>query len=921
MSAMSRGDIFRVRMFNERGYSRQTCGSCGANFWSRVGRSDCGDTPCTDYYFDEIPIRSPPLTLYEVREKFLRFFQERGHEVIDPYPVVARWREDLYLTIASIAVFQPHVTRMVVPPPANPLVIAQPCIRLEDLGSVGYTLGRHLTNFIMGGHHAFNYPDKYVYFTDETVEFATEFFTKYVGVPEEELSLKESWWEGGGNAGPCFEVSVGGLEVATLVFMMYEVVDGKYVEMPLKIVDTGYGIERIAWLTQKTPTAFHAIYGSVVSEYHKILGIEEPPLAVLRAAFKRSGRLDLRDPRQYELLKRSISSELGMPEDETSRYLDGAVLVYNVLDHVKTALLMLSDGVVPSNSGEGYLARLVLRKVFRILSKLGASVDSVFKMLDIQARTWRDLHPRIDTAMNYIREVVELEYKRFQEVVERAPSIVKRYLSRGTPGLSLEDYVELYESHGLPPELAAETSSKLGYPASVPKEFYSALASKRTRAPIKRVELLPVPKEVYERVVNLPPTKRLFHEDPYVREFKARVIDVVDDYIVLDQTAFYPEGGGQKSDRGVMRTGESAYEVVDVRKVGDVVVHRVKPAPNGVSKGQEVHGKIDWDSRYSHMRHHTATHVLLGVLRKIYGDHIWQAGAEKEETKGRLDVTHFRMPTAEEIKLIEREVNRIINEARPVVYRVMSKYDAERAYGFRIYQGGVPLEPVIRVVEVEGIDAEACYGTHLKNTAEVGGFKLINVEKIQDGVIRFEYVAGPQLVVYASSLEEKIKSAERLLGGELLERVPRFLKELEELKGNLLRYREFYRNALIDSINRSRERVSESCSVSVVPVELFDEKFFTEVLRDYIQVNTDAVVVIVSSGAERARIEVSEGARASASVDAVDLVSMIAKMVGGKGGGKRDHAVLVLNKALRDRDINEIRRVVTERVRELCSTH
>lgn len=920
MSAMSREDIFRVRMFNERGYSRQTCGSCKAYFWSRVSRSNCGDTPCTDYYFDEILIKSPPLTLYEVREKFLRFFQERGHEVVNPYPVVARWREDLYLTIASIAVFQPHVTKMVVPPPANPLVIAQPCIRLEDLGSVGYTLGRHLTNFIMGGHHAFNYPDKYVYFTDETVEFATEFFTKYIGVPEEELALKESWWEGGGNAGPCFEVSVGGLEVATLVFMMYEVVDGKYVEMPLKIVDTGYGIERIAWLTQKTPTAFHAIYGDIVGEYHKILGIEEPPTAVLRTAFKKSGRLDLRDPLQFELLKGSISSELGMPREEVSKYLDGAVLVYNVLDHVKTALLMLSDGVVPSNSGEGYLARLVLRKVFRILSKLGTGVDSVFKMFDLQARTWRDLHPRIDTAKDYIHEVIELEYRRFQEVVERAPSIVKRYLSRGTPGLSLEDYVELYESHGLPPELTAEVSSRLGYPASVPREFYSALASKRARAPIKKVEQLPVPKEVYEKVAGLPATRRLFHEDPYMREFKARVIDVIGDYIVLDQTAFYPEGGGQKADRGIMRIGDSAYEVVDVQKVGDVVVHKVKPAPHGVSRGQEVYGRIDWDSRYSHMRHHTATHILLGVLRNVYGDHIWQAGAEKEETKGRLDVTHFRMPTADEIKLIEREVNRIINEARPVVNKVMPKYDAERTYGFRLYQGGVPLEPMIRVVEVEGVDAEACYGTHLKNTAEVGGFKLINVEKIQDGVIRFEYVAGPQLVVYANGLEEKIRNAEKLLGGELLERVPRFLRELEELKRSLLRYREFYKGALIDSINRNRERVSESCSVSVVPVELFDEKFFTEVLRDYIQVNTDAVVVIISSGAERTRIEVSEGAKASANVDAVDLVNTIAKTVGGKGGGKRDHAVLVLNRALRDHDVNEIKRVVIERVKELCST-
>ncbi|MCX8184438.1 MAG: alanine--tRNA ligase [Sulfolobales archaeon] len=917
---MSREDIFRVRMFREKEYSRQVCGSCRAHFWSKPRRLDCGDTPCTDYYFDEVPLKSPPLSLSEVREKFLKFFQERGHEVIDPYPVVARWREDIYLTIASIAVFQPHVTKMIIQPPANPLVIAQPCVRLEDLGSVGYTLGRHLTNFIMGGHHAFNYSDRYVYFTDETTELATEFFTKYVGVPEDELSFKESWWEGGGNAGPCFEVSVGGLEVATLVFMMYDVADGKYVEMPLKIVDTGYGIERIAWLTQKTPTAFHAIYGDLVSTYHKIMDIEEPPKEVLRAVFKKAGKLDLRDPNQFESLKKLVSYELRIPEGEISKHLDGAVLVYNALDHVKTALLMLSDGVVPSNSGEGYLARLVLRKVFRILVKLGVSVDSVLKMFELQTLAWRNFHPRVGSAWNYVQEVVELEYKKFQELVDRAPSIVKKYLSRGTPGLSLEDYVELHESHGLPPELVAEVSLKLGQKVYIPREIYSALASKRIRAPIKKAEVLPIPVEVVKRVEKLPAAEKLFHVDSYIREFKARVIDVIGDYIVLDRTAFYPEGGGQKADRGRIRVGSKNYEVIDVQKIGDVVLHKVRPEPQDISVGLEVYGEIDWNVRYSHMRHHTATHILLGVLRKIYGDHIWQAGAEKEVAKGRLDVTHFKLPTAEEIKLIEREVNRIINEARPVVFKVMPKYDAERVYGFKLYQGGVPLEPLIRVVEVSGIDAEACFGTHLRNTAEVGGFKLINVEKIQDGVIRFEYVAGPQLVEYAHQLEEKINSAEKLVGGELLERLPRFLRELEDVRKTLQKYREFYRNSLVSDIVKRREAISENCSVSIIATEIIDEKLSAEVLKDYVEENPATVIALISIEPKRTHIEISEGARASSRVDAVDLVNRIAEIVGGKGGGKRDHAVLVLNRSIQDSEVNEVRRVILERVRELCST-
>ena len=182
--------IYEVRMFREREYKRQRCGICGEFFWSLKERDECGDAPCSDYTFFDMKIGSAPLTVKEARDKFLNFFKRKGHEVLDPYPVVARWRDDLYLTIASIIVFQPHVTSGMVPPPANPLVIAQPCIRLEDLDSVGYTFGRHLTSFIMGGHHAFNYPDRKVYFTHETVDLAREFFTSEIGIPEEEQCLR-----------------------------------------------------------------------------------------------------------------------------------------------------------------------------------------------------------------------------------------------------------------------------------------------------------------------------------------------------------------------------------------------------------------------------------------------------------------------------------------------------------------------------------------------------------------------------------------------------------------------------------------------------------------------------------------------------------------------------------------------------------
>ncbi|MGC8557051.1 MAG: alanine--tRNA ligase-related protein, partial [Fervidicoccus sp.] len=252
---------YLLNFFKENGFVRKRCKKCGEYFWTLNTEFDtCQDAPCVEYFFDSIPVKRP-LSVREARQTFLTFFEKRGHKILDPRPVVARWREDLYLTIASIVLFQPHVTSGLVPPPANPLVVSQPCIRLEDIDNVGLTMGRHLTLFEMGGHHAFNERNgKFIYWKDETVRYSFEFFTKEIGIPPELLVFKESWWEGGGNAGPSFEVTVGGLEPATLVFMQYKKNGNNLEPIPLQIVDTGYGIERIAWFTQKTPTAFHAIY-------------------------------------------------------------------------------------------------------------------------------------------------------------------------------------------------------------------------------------------------------------------------------------------------------------------------------------------------------------------------------------------------------------------------------------------------------------------------------------------------------------------------------------------------------------------------------------------------------------------------------------------------------------------------------------
>ncbi len=260
-----------ITFLTENGFVRKRCPKCGKHFWTaNPDREICGDPPCESYSFIGNPVFKRPFELDEMREYYLSFFEKRGHGRIERYPVVARWRADIYLTIASIADFQPFVTSGVVPPPANPLTISQPCIRLDDLDSVGRT-GRHLTLFEMMAHHAFNYPGKEIYWKNETVAYCTELLNE-LGVKNEDIVYKEEPWAGGGNAGPCLEAIVGGLEVATLVFMNLEEHPGgdieikgaRYRKMDNYIVDTGYGLERFVWASKGTPTVYDAIFPKVV---------------------------------------------------------------------------------------------------------------------------------------------------------------------------------------------------------------------------------------------------------------------------------------------------------------------------------------------------------------------------------------------------------------------------------------------------------------------------------------------------------------------------------------------------------------------------------------------------------------------------------------------------------------------------------
>ncbi|MCK5562840.1 alanine--tRNA ligase, partial [Candidatus Bathyarchaeota archaeon] len=310
--------------------------------------------------------------------------------------------------------------------------------------------------------------------------------------------------------------------------------------------------------------------------------------------------------------------------------------------------------------------------------------------------------------------------------------------TKGINQIPTDMLMQLYDSHGLPPEVVAETAKEEGITVSLPEDFYGMIAKSHIQAPTREAE---TPSELEAKLSGVPPTRMLYYEDPYLQKFEANVLQVVNGkYVVLDQTAFYPEGGGQPSDQGFLRFKGGQAEVTDVQKVGNIIVHVVKDT---VPKRKSVvTGTINWERRNSLMKQHTATHVLMGAARRVLGQHVWQAGAQKDVDRSRLDFSHFRRLTLEEMHKIEELANETVIRSVPVETSWKPRTEAEKQYGFRLYQGGVVPGKEIRVVNIKDWDVEACGGTHLRNTGEIGFIKILHTERIQDGVERIIFSTG-----------------------------------------------------------------------------------------------------------------------------------------------------------------------------------
>ena len=742
---------YALPFFKQEGFVRKHCPKCGEYFWTQNAQQDtCGESgsdECGCYTFLGNPATNRKFSLSEMREAFLSFFEKNGHTRIKPYPVVARWRKDIYLTHASIIDFQPYVTEGIAPPPANPLVISQPCIRLTDISNTGPTFGRHLTIFEMGGAHAFNYPDKEIYWKDDTVRFHHRFATEVLGIKSEEVIYKEGVWVGGGNAGPDVECICRGLEVGTLVFMQYKVVGDDFVELPIRTVDTGYGIDRFTWISQGVPSLFQAIYGDLLDKVLSMAGIAKVDSDFLMRVAKYSGLVSV-DKRANRMIARKRVSELtGIDLQTLERVLVPIENAWAVTDHTKTLSFMLSEGVVPSNIQEGYLARLLFRRVYRLMRSLNMEPAKLYDIIDMQADYWGKDFPRIKEMQNEVIEMLKVEEEKFVETLKRGEGMVKRIATdlrlKGTGKMPMDTLTELYDSHGLPPEIVKQAAEKEGVEVEVPENFYALIANRHMQAskPVEEEEAN-VGEKLAKVAEGLPATEQLYYADVYLKEFDAIVLKIISgNYVVLDKTCMYPEGGGQPTDQGWLISDNTKFEVADVQKIGKVIVHKLS-SPATFKEGSTVHGVIDWDRRYSLMKAHTVTHLINGAARRVLGEHVWQSGTQKSLETSRLDISHYRRLTHEEIHKIETLANQAIGANMKVETAWLPRNEAESRYGFRLYQGGAVPGKDIRVVKTGDWDVEACAGTHLGTTSEVGFVKIVYTERVQDGVERLGYAVG-----------------------------------------------------------------------------------------------------------------------------------------------------------------------------------
>ena len=852
---------YNVNLFEDQGFERKSCKTCNRYFWTLdANRDKCPDHSDDTYSFIGEPPTSKRFDYTQSWKEVESFFVKNNHTSINRYPVVCRWRDDLYFTIASIVDFQRVMgSKVTFEFPANPLVVPQTCLRFKDLENVGVT-GRHFSSFCMIGQHSI--PNESGYWKDECVNLDFNLLTQQFGIDKKEITFVEDVWEGGGSFGSSLEYFVRGLELGNAVFTEFQGDLSDYKTLDQRIIDMGAGLERFAWITMGTPTAYDCCFGPITEKLIQDAGIDANSSVLVPYFTEIAKNLELYD--DLSQVRKNAIKSTGLSDEQINRIITPLEGIYLIIDHIRTLIFAISDGALPSNVGGGYNLRIMLRRIVSTMDRLKLKFD-LDEIIDIQIDYLKNTYPELEDTRDDVKEIISIEAGRYDSSKQRMQKIVSKLDKEP----SVTDLIRLYESDGVTPEYLKE----MKVISEIPSTFYAKLSDLHQSK--KQKEQLTLPLE------GIPDTELLFYgDDP--REFSAKVLKVFDNFVVLDKTGFYARGGGQEPDHG--KIGEC--DIVDITKHGNIVVHEIKgEIPK---EGDTVSCVVDSTRRDGITKNHTSTHIINTSARSVLGSWVWQHSAFKEADHARLDITHHSALTDEDVVKIEQAANGIIEKSIPVKIENFDRGTAEQKYGFRIYQGGVVPVKSVRIVSIGDLDIEACGGTHVANTSDVEQIKITRTKRIQDGVVRIEFVSGDgakefvkkkQVDSENKEKEEKLREQEkerRLEQRQLAkERIPVIAKSLLECKQG---------SVTVDDITMELAE-SGKANFCYSTSDNYDDVFHIGLGETLCKTDPKLVYCGLFEQGEKVRVIVYAGEDISKEKSAGEIVKSISQILGGAGGG------------------------------------
>jgi alanine--tRNA ligase len=845
--------------------------------------------------------------LNEIRKMFLDYFESQGHLVLKSFSLVPHNDNSLLLINAGMAPLKPYFTGQEIPPRRR-VATCQKCIRTGDIENVGKT-ARHGTFFEMLGNFSFG-----DYFKHEAIHWTWEFLTKIIGLDPNRLyptvfeeddeafeiwtkeiglaperihrfDKSENFWEhGSGPCGPCSEVYydrgekygkdeyVGSegdrfMEVWNNVFTQFENDgQGHYTELKNKNIDTGMGLERLAVVVQDVDSIF---------EVDTIKALLDEVAGIAGTKYK-------------EDEKKDVSLRL-------------------ITDHIRSCTFMISDGIMPSNEGRGYVLRRLLRRAARHGRMLGIEGEFLAKLAQTVIELSKDGYPELEEKKEMILKVLTEEESKFDKTIDQGLAILSEMEEKmardGVKVMSGEDAFKLYDTYGFPIDLTKEIMEEKGF--SIDEEgFVAAMENQRetARKARKTTNYMGADVTVYQ---SLDPalTTVFTGYDSLKTEGKimalttdTEVVEALTDgqegTIVTDKSPFYATMGGQNADVGVIFTDDAEFVVEDTIKLpGDKIGHIGHVTKGMFTMSDVVEMEVDAKNRENTAKNHSCTHLLHKALREILGNHVEQAGSLVDAHRLRFDFTHFQSLTGEEIRMVEDLVNQEIKAALPVVTEVMDVESAKKSGAMALF--GEKYHGDVRVVSMGDFSKELCGGTHVKNTSEIGAFKIISESGIAAGVRRIEALTGDALNDYYRGLEEKLQTLAKQLKtnvSELGDRIDNLLEEVKALKSENEQLKSKLAN---EAMGNAAENIVDVKGVKLLAMKVEGvEMNELRNLGDQLKKDTDDGVVVLASQVDgKVNLMVMAGESAvKKGAHAGNIVKAIAGFVGGGGGGRPNMA-------------------------------